>query len=128
MQTSWQLLLTKRAGGLRLRVLLGRQGAIFYDLLRAGNGNGNGLCSRVQEIVVLAMFRQKLSWYRCPEAIQLRVRRLILHSAPAANYFPCKAKPACLLVSLQVASVNAEPQLKPPGNGSGFTYGNPTRA
>ena len=32
MQTSWQLLLTKRAGGERLRVLLGRQGAIFYGM------------------------------------------------------------------------------------------------
>jgi len=31
MQTSWQLLLTKRAGGLRLRVLLGRQGAILQQ-------------------------------------------------------------------------------------------------
>ena len=31
MQTSWQLLLTKRAGGLRLRVLFGRQGAILQQ-------------------------------------------------------------------------------------------------
>ena len=31
MQTSWQLLLTKRAGGLRLRVLLGRHGAILQQ-------------------------------------------------------------------------------------------------
>ena len=42
MQTSWQLLLTKRAGGLRLRVLLGRQGAILRAVATAWRWRGDG--------------------------------------------------------------------------------------
>jgi hypothetical protein len=101
MQTSWQLLLTKRAGGERLRVLFGRHGGILQQemamcrkWLFAGDTDDD-LWQKLQ--VTASLYRGNIA------------ASLLLPQQAAANYFTCKAKPACLLVSYKPLAINAAP-------------------